>query len=390
MSQRSSSGENHRSTPTEPPTTICHIVLRLDFGGLENGLVNLINHLPANQFRHHIICLQYATDFKKRIRRNDVVIYEMHKKDGKDLPLYFRMWKLLRTIRPDIVHTRNISTLDMLPVAWLAGVKRLVHSEHGLDFMEIHGNHVKYNKLRRFSRLFVREYIAVSNELADWLHKEIGISRKHITAIHNGVDTDRFRHTKRSPELLPQSFGGENIMVLGTIGRIAEIKDQMNLAQAFALVLKKAPILRSTLRLAIIGDGEEKTAIENFLIEEGLDEFCWLPGYRSDTDALYNSFDLFVLPSKREGISNTILEAMASGLPVLATRVGGNPEIVSDGETGMLVEPSTPNALAAAILEYLNDPAKLKSHGAEARRRALADFSMETMVRNYTDVYLRT
>jgi sugar transferase (PEP-CTERM/EpsH1 system associated) len=373
--------------PATAPRHLCHIIYRLDFGGLENGLVNLINTLPAERFRHTIVCLTYASEFKHRIRRDDVAIHELHKRDGKDPVVYKKVWRLLRQLRPDIVHTRNISVIDMLAVARVAGIRRLVHSEHGRDFVEMAGNHSKYNRLRQLSRLFAGHYITVSRELGDWLHDDIGIPRARITPIVNGVDTRRFAPAPRPPGLLPDGFADAATRVIGTIGRMAPIKDQLNLARAFVSLLEGRPDLRETARLALVGDGETRPEIEAVLDDAGLRDLCWLPGYRDDTDRLYAAFDLFVLPSQREGISNTILEAMASGLPVVATRVGGNPEITRDGETATLVPPSDPTALARAIAAYLDDPVRLAAHGNAGRAMACERFSLEAMAENYAAVY---
>src|SRR5436190_21951209 len=188
---------------------ICHIIFRLDFGGLENGLVNLINTLPHDRFEHTIVCLTYSGSFRERITRPDVRVFEMHKAPGKDLGLYHRMWKLLRGLSPDIVHTRNLPALDMLVPAALAGVKRLIHGEHGLDILELHGQHRRYNRLRQLSRILVRKYIAVSADLAAWLHRDIGIPKQKVALIYNGVDTSRFRPGASSVPM-PEGFVSEN------------------------------------------------------------------------------------------------------------------------------------------------------------------------------------
>jgi sugar transferase (PEP-CTERM/EpsH1 system associated) len=367
---------------------ICHIIFRLDVGGLENGLVNLINHLPADRFSHAIICLQYAGDFKRRITRPNVVIHELHKGEGKAPHLYGRVWRLVRELRPDIVHTRNLPTIDMLLPARLAGAKRLVHGEHGLDQLELHGSHRKYNWLRRASRLLVRHYIAVSHDLTAWLHQCIGIPAQRISTIHNGVDTERFHPGERPAELLPDGFLPDDAFVIGTLGRFEPVKDQLNLARAFVELLQRRPELRARARLVLVGDGALHGEIESVLDQGDVRELCWLPGFRDDAAALYRCLDVFVLPSRREGISNTLLEAMASGVPVVATRVGGNPEILSEGETGQLVPAEDPPALADALQDYLDDPALLRHHGRVAREAALRDFSLRAMVDRYQAVYL--
>lgn len=367
---------------------VCHIILRLEVGGLENGLVNLINHLPQDEFKHTIVCLQHAGDFRCRITRPDVSIHELHKPDGKALHLYGQVRQLLRELRPDIVHTRNIPTLDMLLPARLAGIKRLVHSEHGLDQFELTGNNRKYNLLRRASRLLARHYITVSTDLADWLQTRIGIAAKDVTAIHNGVDTEKFQPRPCDETSLPSGFLPASPFVIGTLGRFESVKDQSNLARAFVAMIQQRPALREQARLMLVGDGSQRAAIEAILTEGGVRELCWLPGFRDDAPALYRCLDLFVLPSQREGISNTALEAMASGLPVLATRVGGNPEIIIDGVTGQLVPAQDPLALTAALLGYIDAPARLAEQSAAARAHILKSFSLSAMVARYRQVYL--
>ena len=171
---------------------VCHIIYRLAVGGLENGLVNLLNNLPTRQYRHAVICLTTATDFRRRIRRPGVEIYEIHKKPGKDFAAYGRVWRLLRQLRPRIVHTRNLPAIDMLAAAKLAGVPRTVHSEHGFDMMELDGKHPWYNWLRSLSRLAVDRYIAVSRDIKDWLQRDVHVGVARLNLVYNGVDTERF------------------------------------------------------------------------------------------------------------------------------------------------------------------------------------------------------
>jgi sugar transferase (PEP-CTERM/EpsH1 system associated) len=371
---------------TKHTVHICHIIFRLDFGGLENGLVNLINTLPHERYSHTIICLTYAGAFRERITHPRVDILEMHKRAGKDVRLYAKMHELLRKLSPNIVHTRNRPALDMLAPAALAGVKRLVHSEHGLDMIELHGRHVRYNLLRRLSRIVVDKYIAVSSDLAKWLHSEIGIPEEKIALIYNGVDTDGFRPGPSSV-ILPHGFLPPNPFLIGTIGRLEPVKDQLTLARAFCRLLELHPVLRHTARLLIVGDGALREEIEQVLRDGNALELAWLPGFRDNAADFYRTLNLFVLPSRREGISNTLLEAMATGLPIVATAVGGTPEIVTDGVSGTLVPADNVDAMAQAILSYIQDHNLLKSHGVAGRKRALEQFSLTSMAENYQRLY---
>jgi sugar transferase (PEP-CTERM/EpsH1 system associated) len=365
-----------------------HVIYRLGTGGLENGLVNLINHTPPNRYRHAIVSLTDSTNFQERIKRQDVSVTSLHKRDGQDFGAYGRLRQVLCGLRPDIVHTRNLGTMEYLVPATLFGIRVRIHGEHGRDVYDPDGLNFKYNLLRRAIRPFVHRYIAVSTELADWLVDTVGVRRDRVQRICNGVDIDRFRPRSEPRRTFgPQGFVPPTNILVGTVGRLEAIKDQLTLVRAFLHLIKSNVAARAGLRLALIGDGALRDEAKKMVCEAAAESLVWFAGERNDIPELMRGLDLFVLPSLREGISNTILEAMASGLPVIATNVGGNPELVVDGETGMLVPPSDPVAMAGAIQSYLNDPAKLQRHGQAGRKRAVEHFSIEKMVEGYLGVY---
>jgi sugar transferase (PEP-CTERM/EpsH1 system associated) len=372
--------------PSRQPL-VCHVIYRLAVGGLENGLVNLVNNLPEDGYRQAIVCVTEATDFARRIRRSDVAIREVRKRPGKDVAAYGRMWQVLRELRPDVVHTRNLPALDMMVPARFAGVRRYVHSEHGLDMIELGGTNRKYNCLRRLSRVLVDRYITVSRDLNDWLRREVGVPEARLETIYNGVDTARFSPDAPARRALPSGFAPDGSIVVGTIGRLDALKNQIGLARAFVRVLTLRPALRASLRLVIIGDGKVRADIEAVLAAANARELAWLPGFRDDMPEIYRALDIFLLPSLREGISNTLLEAMASGRPVIAARVGGNPEIVPDGIAGQLVAEPDDDMFARAILAYVDDPVLLRRHGEGARAHVLRRFSLAAMVGSYDRVY---
>jgi sugar transferase (PEP-CTERM/EpsH1 system associated) len=366
---------------------ICHVIHKLDYGGLENGLVNLINWMPAERYRHAIVCLTHATDFKQRIKKPDVAVSEIHKSTGKDLKAYQRVYARLRELAPDIVHTRNLPALDATFVARFAGVPRVVHSEHGLDMLEVSGRHRKYNALRWLSRVAVTRYLCVNRDLQDWMVRTIGLPSARVSVIYNGVDMTRFGPGDGGARERPRLHFGPGTFVIGGVGRFEPVKNFLGLARAFVRLLELRPALRERARLAIIGDGQQRADIEATLDGAGARELAWLPGFRDDVPDIYRQIDVFALPSLREGISNTALEAMASALPVVATRVGGNPEVIAEGATGKLVPPSDTDALARALIEYAESPADVARHGAAARKRVEERFSPAAMVAGYTDLY---
>lgn len=379
-------GSASRVARTRAPL-VAHILYRLDIGGLENGLVNLINTIPVDRYRHAVISLTEYTDFRFRIRRQDVEYYALHKRPGKDFGAYLRLWRLLRRLRPQIVHTRNLSALDCLLPAALAGVRCRIHGEHGRDIIDIDGSNWKYNMLRRAIRPLVHRYIPLSRDLENWLQRRIGVTPEKISRIYNGVDTRLFQPASAREPLPDTNFAPPGTMVIGTVGRMQTVKDQLTLVRAFLHLLKTTPGAREKLRLALVGDGPLRAQAAAMLAAEDAGALAWLAGSRDDVPRLLRGLDVFVLPSLAEGISNTILEAMACGLPVVATRVGGNPELVIEGETGMLVPAADPAALAGALGNYLRDPSLARRHGRASRERVEREFSLHAMVQRYLAVY---
>jgi sugar transferase (PEP-CTERM/EpsH1 system associated) len=371
-----------------PPPLVVHIIHRLAVGGLENGLVNLINGMPPARYRHAIVCLTDYTGFRERIRDKHIPIIAFHKKEGHDLGVYMRLWRVLRHLRPAIVHTRNLSGLEYLGLAAMARIPGRIHGEHGRDIYDLDGTNTKYNLLRRAIKPFVQHYIAVSEDLAEWLVHMVGAERWRVRQIYNGVDTQRFApRVGPRPPLGPEGFASQDTLVVGTVGRMHEVKDQLTLVRAFLHMLSTVPQARMRLRLVIIGDGPLREGARQLLHAAGAESLAWLPGERQDSPDIMRALDVFVLPSLREGISNTILEAMASGLPVVATRVGGNPELVEEGHTGQLVPPADPVAMAAALGVYSRDRGLAVRHGWAGRQRVKSHFSMAAMVNSYLAVY---
>ena len=372
---------------SDGPPLIAHVIYSLRTGGLENGLVNLINHLPESDYRHTIVCISDFSDFRLRIRRPGVECHALHKPPGKALGTYVDAWRLFRRLRPAVVHTRNIGALPFVVPAVLAGVPVRIHGEHGWDVSDLGGVNRRYRMVRRLLSPLVDEFVALSRDLQRYLVERAGVADARIAQIYNGVDTDAFVPRGPVATAVPEWPFRQGDFVIGTVGRMQAVKDQPTLVRAFVEALRQQPDLRQHARLALVGDGPLRESCAALVREAGIESLCWLPGERNDVPAIMRSFDLFVLPSIAEGISNTILEAMASGVPVVATRVGGNPELVDDGVCGAIVPPSDPPAMAASFIRYAQDRALAVRHGAAAREIVLRRFSLGAMVRAYAGVY---
>jgi sugar transferase (PEP-CTERM/EpsH1 system associated) len=371
----------------EGPPLIAHVLQHLIIGGLENGLVNLINHTPPGRFRHAIICLSHFSDFRTRLRSPEIPLIALGKRPGKDPRTYRRLWQLLRRMRPAVVHARNLSALDSVVVAWAAGVPHRIYGQHGWDVQDLHGRSGKYRLLRRVCHPFIERYVAVSAHTAHWLEETIGVRANQIEHIANGVDTAAFRPLDSGRRTIPEAPFKASDVVIGTVGRMQPVKDQATLIRAFIALRAERPDIAECAKLMLIGDGPLRGELLGLLLQAGAGEHVWAPGSRGDVAHMLQGMDVFVLPSLNEGMSNAILEAMASGLPIVATDVGGNAELVEPERTGVLTAPGDVGALAQALKTYLEDPERRRNHGQAARRRALREFSLDVMVSRYLALY---
>ncbi|HEX6735224.1 MAG TPA: TIGR03088 family PEP-CTERM/XrtA system glycosyltransferase [Azonexus sp.] len=372
----------------DPRPLVAHVMYRFDTGGLENGIVNLINHMPPERYRHAVIALTEVTDFRRRIQRDDVEFIALNKPPGQTLWLFPRLFRLFRRLRPAIVHSRNLAALEVQLPAWAAGVPVRIHGEHGRDVGDYDGSNVTYQRVRRFYKPFVSYYLALSRDLAQYLDGIIRVPPNKVLQVYNGVDTVRFQPASGGEFSAPGCpFPRAGHWLVGTVGRMQTVKDQPTLARAFVRALEIAPELRSRLRLVLVGDGPLRAECQDILAAAGAAELAWLAGERSDVPDIMRGLDCFVLPSLAEGISNTILEAMACGLPVIATDVGGNADLVAAGETGEIVPSADPEAMARAIVRHAARPEASRAMGQAGRERVERKFSMKAMVAAYQGTY---
>ncbi len=374
--------------PTDPRRLVVHVVYRFDTGGLENGLVNLINHMAPDVYRHAVVSLTDVTDFRHRVQRDDVEFIALHKPPGHSVWLYPRLYRLFRQLRPAIVHTRNLAALECVMPAWAAGVPVHIHGEHGRDVDDLDGTRLRYQWMRRAYRPFVHHFVALSRDLADYLETKVNVPVVRISQVYNGVDIERFHPVRGRREAIPGCpFTDPGLFIVGTVGRMQTVKAQTLLAQAFVRALQVEPALRERLRLVMVGEGPLRTEAQSILAAAGMGSLAWLPGERSDVPDVMRGLDCFVLPSLAEGISNTILEAMASSLVVIATDVGGNCDLVDVGTTGLIVPPADAAALAGALVGLVQDPARAAMMGRAGRAIVESRFSLPAMVASYQGLY---
>ncbi|MDD2541863.1 MAG: glycosyltransferase, partial [Desulfuromonadaceae bacterium] len=326
--------------------------------------------MPPEEYAHLIICLTTYTSFKDRLCNDNVRIIALGKNPGKDVRIFFRILAILAQERPHIVHTYNIATLEYQVAAFLARVRLRIHAEHGRDFSDLKGENQKYNLLRRVMNPFIHFWVPVSLDLAQWLEGKVRIPQRKIALIYNGVDITKFTPSPARLQAWQSRISqlpGSPLRIV-TVGRLDPVKDQATLLHALRFVGTSTSVQQRPVQLWIIGDGPERERLQQVIDQENLNDQAVLLGEKDNISELLNSTDVFVLSSLAEGIPMTVLEAAAAGLPVIATDVGGLPEIVQKGQSGFLVSPGSPQAVAAAIHRYLEDPPLLLRHGAAGRQ----------------------
>ncbi|MBY0341738.1 MAG: glycosyltransferase [Rhodocyclaceae bacterium] len=364
-------------------THIVHVVNRLGVGGMENVVIQLVNELPPARFRHSIIAItDVMPDIAARIKHADVGLHALEKAPGQALWRYPHMHRLLRRLRPDVWHGCNLAALEFAPLAWMAGVKWRIHAEHGLEMDELRGRQPAYRWLRRLYRGCVHIYVAVSAPIAAYLQQTIGIPPAHLRLISNGVDLQRFRPW-RAGDASPEGFSFDKAehWVVGTVGRQEPIKNPLLLVDTFIDLVHAGQPESEPLRLAMIGEGSLHDEIDNRMRAAGLRERLWLPGNRNDVDVILRCLDCFVLPSLSEGTSCTLQEALACGLPVVATDVGGNRATL--GDAGRLIPSQDRAALLAALQACRHHPAAAQA----ARAHAEQTHDLNTTLQAYAELF---
>ena len=361
------------------PLHVMHLVSALHPGGMEFGVVKLVNGLDRRSVRSSICSTRPADAQMRALVEPGVPVFELRRRDGNDPALVWALVRLFRRERPHVVHTHAWGTLlEGLVAARLARVPLVVHGEHGTLQLRPYQRWIQRAAWARADRV-----LSVSSLLAARMARETGFPADRIRTIRNGVDLSRFggRTQAAARRLLGLDPGA---LVVGTAGRLVAVKDHRTLLEAVAdLRSRNVPAT-----LVVAGDGPLRAELEAAAATLGIAAHVRLIGHHERIEDLLPAMDVFVLSSISEGLSNTILEAMASGLPVVATRVGGAEELVVDGETGVLVPSRSPGALADAVARLLASPQLRQAMGSAARRRTESEFALPSVVQRYERFYL--
>lgn len=365
---------------------ILHIITRLDVGGSSENTILSVTRMPSEEFSCGLVSGRTTEQLpgiarciaERNIKWAVVSALRREIHPLRDLCALRALRRLIREGRPEIVHTHTSKAGFLARLAArLEHVPHIVHTPHGHVF----GGY--------FSPAATRVFIGLERLAARWTdrivtltdaeaeqHLTLGIGRPgQFITIASGVDLDNIAST--SPvHLAPQGF------VIGTVGRLTSIKGHQHLIDAVPEILRRCP----TAHVVLVGDGELRQVLAERTRRLGVDSRVIFTGYREDIPALIAGMDVFVLPSLNEGMGRVLVMAMALGKPIVASRVGGVPELLGQGEAGLLVPPADPQALADAICKLLSDPVRAKTLGAAGRRRAPA-YSADAMVQSLARLY---
>lgn len=371
---------------------VAHLVYSFGTGGLERVIVNLINgsHTAVD---HQVITQVDDHSFSSKLAV-DVPFFCIDKRDGTDLGSHWRLYKLLRKLKPDVLHTYNFGTLEYQFVAWLAGVKLLVHAEHGREssYKKI-ANPAKYEYFRRLIAVFINYFVVVSPDLESWAKDRIKLSDRKLRLVYNGIDLNEFGHSRASDSVFDPS---STSAVFVSVGRLVDVKNHALLIQAFYLARKSTECGNDSgaaneaikrARLVIVGDGPNCNALQQQVKTLGLEDSVELMGHCDDVPAVLNRATVFVLSSRYEAQPMTALEAMAYHLPIIATDVGGVSHIIENHHNGLLVASEDEQGLASALCYMLNNPAAMQEMGTNGRRLVEQSYSVEAMAGNYLQLY---
>jgi sugar transferase (PEP-CTERM/EpsH1 system associated) len=366
------------------PLRIMHVLDRLDMGGAEKAVMKLARSLEPGLFEHYVCALR-GTATTGEWTSGVTVLHARRAGEGLqfNVPCLVRV---MRTVRPVIVHSRNWGGIEAILAARLARVPVTIHSEHGYELEMLSGLPLRRRLLRHFIYRGATAVAVVSNDLRKYHAEQAWWRPEDIQVLYNGVDGHEFSPQPRVRDAVRRRLGiPEDALVIGSVGRMVSLKDFNTLLKAAEALVPETPYLH----VLLVGSGAELSRLQSHVANSSqLAGRAIFTGAVDRVADMLNAMDIFVLPTLLEGMSNTLLEALAVGLPAVATRVGGNPEVVAEGQCGYLFKPQDVPELVSQLRTLLRDSSLRASFGRAARERALRHFSLERMLRRYRDFYI--
>jgi len=359
------------------PVPILYMTDDLDIGGAEQVMFTLVESLPKHKYRPIVCSLENGPLVQRLIQKNLKIVI-LPKKRPYDMMFLLKLIHLIRKERIKIIHSHSLISSVYGWIAAKSTHTPLVITLHGKSLFNLK----RGNNLFPFLAKHCSKVICVSKDLEKEM-KRRGLSTKKLVVIYNGINLEKFYKRKPTNNLKKELDFNPSDLIVGSVGTLRAVKNYDCLLESVPQVLNKFP----NTKFILVGDGPLKNILQKKAETLGISNSVIFLGQRNDIPRILSIFDLFVLPSVTEGISIALLEAMATELPVVATCVGGNPEVVLDNKTGLLIPPKDPDKLAKAIISLLGDKDKRLTMGKEGRKRVEKRFSIQTMVKQYGELY---
>jgi L-malate glycosyltransferase len=368
------------SSPARPG--LCYVVNSLNPGGTEKLVVEM-SCAFSQEYSVEVICLDVPGTWASELRARGIPVRILWRQPGLDLSMPVQLGRHFRRHNARIVHAHQCTAwfYSALARLWSPG-PRLLLEEHGRFYPEVE-NRARALVNRALIRKLTHRFVAVSRDTAARLQRYEGLDADQIEVIYNGVTPARLLTPDERAAMRAELGFADDDFVVGTVGRFDPIK---NLPMLLASLDAAASAVAAT-RGLLVGDGPLFVQIQGALEGKGLEQRVRLTGYRSDARQLAQCLDLFVLASFSEGTSMALLEAMAAGIPVAVTEVGGNPEIVLNGETGWTVPSGSISEMTRVIIEAAQDPQKRQRLAVAGRHRFESHYSMSNMLDSYRELY---
>jgi glycosyltransferase involved in cell wall biosynthesis len=377
-------GAGSPGVPLRASLSVVHVVLSMDVGGLERNVLNQVREGQALGQRVSVVCLERPGTLSYRVEELGGSVHFIDKRPGLRPGVIGRLKELFLELRPDVVHTHQIGTLIYAgPASRRAGSCLVVHTQHGLENF---AGRIRTRWLGRLASRFTRVFYCLTKDMAAHVIAHRIAPPGKLRVIPNGIDTALYREPRAAEaEAVRRTLGiPADATLIGTVGRLVEIKRQDTLIRAFARL--KARVVNS--HLLLVGGGPLEDELRALAGRLGVGDSVHFSGYQADTVPFLQAMNIFALTSRSEGMPQAILEAAVAGLPIISSRVGGIPEVIEHGGTGLLFEPGEDSALAEGLLRLIADGHLARRLGDAARDRVVTRFDVGRMAREYHEAFL--
>ncbi|HBO43929.1 MAG TPA: glycogen synthase [Planctomycetaceae bacterium] len=371
----------HDGKPDGTGLRVLHVVPSLEIGGLEHVVLDLVRLGAELGQESHVLCIDRLGDLAPAVDAAGGHVHCLKRPPGFRFAELKGLREILHIIRPDVMHTHYPGGLYYAgPPARRLGLEAVIHTEHGPSY----DDGWRSRLVGRMGARHAKTFVCVSHDTARHVLRHRIVAKRKIQVIYNGIDVEHFRQACGERDSVRAELGISNAAcVVGTVGRLSEVKRQDVLIRAFAHVRHTMP----ESRLLLVGDGPARAELGRLVESLGLVDHVIFAGYRADRERCLAAMDVFALTSDSEGTPLSLLEAWAAGLPVAVTEVGGLPELVKDGVTGMIVPPREPETLATALLCVLSDGGLRRRLSEAGGREARSRFDRRVMAEQYAREY---